>query len=355
MKVLAITPSTHTGEYQYSKYLINGLNRDQVELKLLNNPFFKVPNVKILLGSFIINKMIKELDIIHNMDNLAPFLFKSNNIKRIMTVMDIAPVIFPEIHGKVMNFDFQKLLPSMINNSHAIIVPSLSTKNDLINYFGTDKNKIHVIHLGIDKSIFNPKFTNEEVMQKYGIKNKYLLYVGTDNPRKNLKNLIIAFANIYNELPHNLVLVGPINRRKLDNFVKNSHSINCNKKEIMSRIITPGYVDFDDLPFIYSAANALVFPSLYEGFGFTPLEAMACNTPVITSNNSSLKEVVGNAGLYIKDPLDPTEISDSILKLIENDGLSLKLRDLGLSQSDKFPWQKTADKTYDLYKKLHNL
>ncbi|MDP2836336.1 MAG: glycosyltransferase family 1 protein [Methanobacteriaceae archaeon] len=354
MKLAIIPPSTKTGEYVYSKNLIKGLQNTGIDLEIVENQFFRMSNSKILLGSFFINKLVTSGSIIHNLDNLSPFLLKNNgNNKRIMTVMDIAPVIYPEIHSRLMNVDFKRLLPRMIKNSDIIIVPSVSTKNDLMKHFGTEKEKIRIIPLGIDQSFFHHELISKKSFVKYGIPSKYLLYVGTDNPRKNLKNLILGFENIINQNDHYLLLIGPINRKKLDNFIINNKNIMVNKKDLINRIITPGYVKSSDLPSIYSKASALVFPSLYEGFGFPPLESMACKTPVIISDNSSLREIVKNAGIYIKDPQNPSEIANKMQDLISNSEMQKKLGNEGFKQSKNFKWNETIKKTIKVYEEAY--
>lgn len=353
MKVGFISPLSKTGEAGYAKYLKEGLIEKKVNIMEFTNHFFNRPNVRISLGSLLLKRLInKDIDILHNLDNMAPFLFdKCHNIKKISTIHDIAPVVLPSIHSKLMKFDFRFLLPILIKNSDFIIVPSKATKKDIISYFNFEKNNIEVIPEGIETTFFSPKIPKKEILNKYSIYKDYIIYVGTDNPRKNLKNLISAFSTILNDTGHYLVLIGPINKENLIKFVKNHYnSSHCQK--LLSRIVMPGYVDYNDLPILYSGATAFVFPSLYEGFGFPPLEAMACGTPVLVSNNSSIPEVVGDAGVYIKDPLDPDEISKSILKVIENDDLRIKLKNEGFIQANKFPWQETVEKTFNLYNKI---
>lgn len=356
MKIGIVPTTTKTGEGRYAEYLIDGLQQEGFNIEILNDPILlNRPNIKIFLGSLRFKKFLKNKNpsIIHNLDNLGPFLVKQNlkNVKTIQTVFDIAPVILPNFHNIVYRFNFKCILPILIGNSDSVIVPSNSTKKDLISNFRVDKNKINVIPLGVDKSIFYPRSTSFEVLKKYGINYDYLIYVGGDNPRKNLKNLISAFIEIFQDIPHQLVLIGPLNKDNLIKIIKgypHPNSIN----QILDRIVIPGYVDNEDLPVLYSAASALVFPSIYEGFGLPPLEAMACGTPVITSSNSSLKEVVGNAGLLIKDPLNPNEISEKILNFIDNGKLQENLKMKGLIQTERFTWDKTVKRTVDLYGKL---
>ena len=299
MKIKIIPPRTKTGEGQYADHLINGLIDSGFDVEILNDKIFSRPIVKMFFGSLFLKGILKDEQefILHNMDNLGPFLIRHNKLKCIQNIFDIAPVILPQIHSHKMRFDFKVLLPRLISNSDSIIVPSISTKNDLTSRFNIDEKKINVVPLGVDNSFFSPKIPKKDILNKYGINNEYLIYVGTDNPRKNLKNLILAFLEIYHYIPHDLVLIGPISLKKIIKVIKENNSVYS--KKMLDRIVITGYVDYQDLPVLYSAASVFVFPSLYEGFGLPPLEAMACGTPVITANNSSLKEVVDDVGLLL--------------------------------------------------------
>lgn len=358
MKIAVIPPRTNTGESEYSNYLINGMLKKDLKPKIVQNSFYSRPNVKIFLGSILLKKMVKDDHIIHNLDNLGPYFIKNNTkSKLVLTIHDIVPIIMPELHGnnlnnKIMRFNFKFLLPRIIKNTDLIIVPSQSTKNDIITKLGVEEDKIEIVPMGVDKEIFYPKTSNRNLLENYGIKEDYILYVGNDNPRKNLKNLILAYAKVIDKISHKLVLMGPINKNKLIKFIKTSKELEFNKKRLLKNIIFPGFIDKADVPTIYNTATALVFPSLYEGFGLTPLEAMASNVPVIVSDNSSLREVVGDAGLYIDNPLNPDEIADKIIDVIENGKLQKKLRKNGLEQSLKFDWEKTVHKTIKAYENI---
>ena len=351
MKVNIIPPITNTGEGKYAKHVIEGMKQKDVEVNVLTNPFLNNPNIRVFLGSFLLNKIVDdEESILHNLDNLGPFLVKSNNkIKNILTVHDIAPIKLPQIHNSLMKFYFKHVLPKLIKNSELIIADSYSTKKDLESLFGVNEEKIEVAYLGVDLSFFQPKTPNNELLNKYGIYNDYLIYLGNDNPRKNLKTLILAFSRIYKKIDQDLVLVGPINQNNLRTFINKID----NGNGLSERIITPGYVDYDDLPVLYSKASALVFASLYEGFGFAPLEAMACGTPVIVPNNSSIPEVVGDAGLYINDPLNPEEISNNVYTLLNDNQLQLKMINKGLKRAKNFTWENNINKTFEAYEKAY--
>lgn len=351
MKINIIPPITNTGEGQYAKHIIDGMKQKDVEINVLNNPFLHNPNIRVFLGSFLLNKILdNEKSILHNLDNLGPFLVKSNNnIKNILTVHDIAPIKLPKVHNQIMKFYFRHILPKLIKNCDLIITDSYSTKKDLESIFNVNEEKIEVTYLGVDSSFFYPRETNKDLLNKYKINNDYLLYVGNDNPRKNLKTLILAYNKIYKRIDHDLVLVGPINQLALRDLIKKIDGGNG----LSERIITPGYVDYNDLPLIYSKADALVFTSLYEGFGFTPLESMACGTPVVVPNNSSIPEVVGDAGLYINDPLNPEEISNNIYTLLNDNELQLKMKNKGLKRAKYFTWENNINKTFEAYEKAY--
>lgn len=353
--MVIIPPKTNTGEGNYSKHLIDGLKTKDINLNVLENYFFKRPNIRIFLGSILQKNIIKDKDIsiIHNLDNLGPFLTRYNqNVKNILTVHDVAPVVLPDIGSKIMKFNFSSILPILIKNSDLIIVPSYSTKNDLEIYYNVSEEKIEVIPMGIDTDVFYPREDPSNVLDKYGIRMPYLMYTGNDNPRKNLKNMIIAYSKLLDDIPHNLVLIGPINQDNLIKSIMKYDNFKVSKKELLNRIIMPGFVDYEDLPFIYSGADALIFPSLYEGFGLPPLEAMACGTPVIVSNNSSINEIVNNVGIYIDNPLDVEEIADKIFKLVSNPKLRDKLQNNGIKRAGKFSWENTVNSTLKAYQNI---
>lgn len=350
MKIGVIPTYSATGEHQYGNNLIQGLVNDNIKIKVLDNFFLKNVNCKMYIGSFLLDQLIdSDITHIHNLDNLGPFLFKFNHrkIKRILTVHDLAPIILPEIYNYKIRYDFQFCLPKMIKNCDTVISGSYATKNDLIKFFKINHKKIVVIPHGIDNAVFRPKEPNKEVLKKYNLQQNYILYVGSDNIRKNLKTLLLGFINLINKIPHDLVLVGPINPTFIHSILKN------NKKfELLKRIKLLNFVGLDDLVNIYNGADLFVYPSLYEGFGFPPLEALACGVPVIVSDNSSLTEMMTDYGVYLKNPLNYKEISNSILNIIENTELSEKIKKDGPEYVKKFQWKNTIKKTIEIYNEI---
>jgi glycosyltransferase involved in cell wall biosynthesis len=358
MKVAIIPPTTRTGEWTLSRCLIRGLQQKDIDVKILQHFALNRPNIRLFLGSLLLGYLIKDdsISILHNVDSLGPFLFphKDLAIKKVLSVHDISPVILPQLFerpvpDRVVRFDFTTVLPKIIKNTDLIIVPSYSTRGDLIARFGAKKEKIAVTPFGVDTSFFYPREDYAEVLNKYRLRHKFLLYVGNDSPRKNLKTLVRAYANIFLKMPHDLVLVGPINKNRLRAYINLSDLSPDLKKEMQERIILLGYVARDDLPNIYSAATVFVFPSLYEGFGLPLLEAMACGTISVVSKNSSLIEVIGKCGILIDDPLDPEEISARILEAIKEDTSPNDLVRRGLERAKEFTWEKTVQATIAAY------
>lgn len=225
-----------------------------------------------------------------------------------------------------------------------VIVPSRATAEDLHAAYGTPWERIVVVPHG-----YHPRFRPlppDQVaagLDRLGIARPYILAVGTLQPRKNLARVVAAFTRLVTarpDLPHRLVLVG---RRgwladPLFTALRNPAAPN------LDRLRITGYLPDDDLPIVYNGAAALAFPSLYEGFGLPALEAMACGTPVLTSNTSSLAEVAGNAALTV-DPLDATAIASGIARLIDDAGLRADLRERGLARASEFDWRRSAART----------
>ena len=358
MKVAIIPPTTRTGEWTLSRCLIRGLQQKDIDVKILQHFALNRPNVKVFLGSLLLRHLIEDdsISVLHNVDNLGPFLFphKDLAIKKVLSVHDISPLMLPQpferrVSDRVVRFDFTTLLPKIIKHTDLVIVPSYSTMGDLIATFGAKKENIVVTPYGVDTSFFYPRQDYTEILDKYRLRHKFLLYVGNDRARKNLKTLVRAYANVFREIPHDLVLVGPVKPNRLRAYINLADLSPDLKKEVQERIIVLGYVAREDLPIIYSAATAFVFPSLYEGFGLPPLEAMACGTISVVAKNSSLIEVVGTCGILIDDPLDPEEISARILEAIKEDESPNDLVRRGLEHAQKFTWEKTVQATIAAY------
>ena len=251
-----------------------------------------------------------KVDIVIEPGHFGPFNLPKR-IKRITVIHDLTPLLFPKMHTFLGHFLQKLFLPGILKRADHVLVNSAYTRSDLIQFFPFFEAKSSVTLLG-KESLFKPDH-RIEILNKYGIQQPYILFTGTIEPRKNLSTLLKAFEIFKKEtgFPHHLVWVGK-------KGWKNNELLNTLKIAAYHQdIIQTGYVPKEDLPSLYSQAQAFVYPSLYEGFGLPILEAMACGVPVITSNISSLPEVGGEAALYI-DPLDAHTLAEH-LQLLAKD------------------------------------
>ncbi|HOI71132.1 MAG TPA: glycosyltransferase family 1 protein [Methanobacterium sp.] len=288
-----------------------------------------------------------DLDLVHDIQGISTFFMKNNSdYNRVMTIHDLAPLAFPKMYMKATLSD-RLLGNKAIKNVDKIISVSKSTKNDLTRYFNTPKEKIEPIYLGVDE-----KFKVIDIKQIKNFKEEYnldfpfILYLAAFRQRKNIPTLIKAYYLLRKEgLAHKLVLAGQKSDqyRKILNLVK--------KLKLEKDVIFTGFIAADVLPLLYNAADLFIFPSLYEGFGLPPLEAMACGCPVITSKTSSLPEVVGDAGLMV-NPKSKYELKDAMKTLLINSNLRTELIKKGINRSKKFTWKRCAKKTLNVYKEV---
>lgn len=296
-------------------------------------------------GSFF--PKFHDLDLIH-----APFftalpLFKTGKAKKIFTAHDLVFYRFPNHQTlKITNY-FQHRSLDAARAADLIIADSISTKNDLIKFQKIPAEKIRVVYLGKDE-IYKP-LPNLPKHPNHPNAPGFLLTVGTLEPRKNLINLIRAFElldeKIQREYPLKIVGGKGWQNKDFEEKLKQSPS----RKNIQLL----GYVTKEELKKLYNQATLFIYPSLFEGFGLPPLEAMASGCPVLVSAIPSLIEVVASAGEYL-DPLDPKDIAKKITLLLNNqDRLALR-REEGLKQAAKFSWQKCASETLEIYNEILN-
>jgi len=288
------------------------------------------------LGILSPDKQFPDLDIFHT----SNWAFPSTQAKLVTTIHDLTFLKFPDSHTSYLRAVHKRHLKKVKKHADAIIAVSQSTKKDLIDY-GFDASKIKVVYEAASP-IFKPQ-TNltkiKAVKEKYNIKNKYILSVGTQEPRKNLHRLIKAFSLLTEQNPKlQLVIVGKFGWG--------------DQIRPRSNVKLLGFVSDEDLALLYSAAKFFVYPSLYEGFGLPVLEAMACGCPVITSNTSSLPEVGGSVALYV-NPKKTHDIFKAMQMLIKASPSKLKtIKQKSLDKAKQFSWHKTAKQTLKIYKTL---
>jgi glycosyltransferase involved in cell wall biosynthesis len=258
----------------------------------------------------------------------------------VATVHDLGYIHFPDEHPPAARWLRRQANRWSARRATQVIAVSGVTRDDLVRYEGIPPSKISVVHHGRGPA-FRPAEMSavSAVRQHYGLADPYLLFVGTLQPRKNLERLLPAFDRVATEEPSlTLALVGAIgwqSERLTQALATIRHR---------DRVKLLGLVDDADLPALMSGALALAFPSLYEGFGLPAVEAMACGTPVLTSNTSSMPEVVGDAGLLV-DPLDVAAIADGLARLARDGTLRTELRQRGLARAATFTWERAARET----------
>lgn len=310
---------------------------------------FKWPNklfnasLKFLKWPKIDRLIAKDIDLffIPNMQ----FLSLSNQCKKVITVHDLSFERYPEFFSLKRKWWHKAINPQkLIQESNKIITDSQNTKQDLIELYGINPEKVKVVYLGVGESgIRSQESGTKEIKIKYDLPDKFVLYLGTLEPRKNIIGLIKAFEKLITRYGlrvtgYALVIAGAPgwNYRDIYRAAKNS--------KVSNKIKFIGHVDPEDKPALYNAASVFVYPSFYEGFGFPPLEAMASETPVVTSFNSSLGEVCGDSALLV-DPYNTSEIAEAIHQILVDENLSQQLVERGREQVKKFSWQKTAEET----------
>lgn len=265
----------------------------------------------------------------------------------VVTIHDLIPYILPETVGRGYLQRFLRDMPLIVNNSKIILTVSEYSKRDIIKFFPfVNEEKIFVTPLAANKSYkpLNKSTCIEYIKNKYSIDSPFLLYIGGFSTRKNVKELIIAFKKIQNSLKkdYKLVLCGSIK----DEGMKLQQL--CKELLIDDKIIFTGFIPDDELPLFYNAAELFVYPSLYEGFGLPPLEAMSCATPVITSNLTSIPEVTKDCAILI-DPFNKDELASSILNLLNSESLLQEYSQKGYKNSLDFTWRNTAIATLKAY------
>ncbi len=266
-------------------------------------------------------------------------------IPQVVTVHDLIALTFPEDAPLGVQWNYKFRVPVILKKASSIIAVSEYTKNDIVRLYGISCDKIHTVHNGYDKDHFRHR-NKPEVLDQYGLQHKnYILYVGNAQPRKNLARLIEAFSAIRDKIPHTLVLIGPKAPQDLLKLIAI-----IDKFHVVDRVKLLRYVPYEDLPVLYSGADLFTYLSLYEGFGLPVLEAMACGTPVLASNTTSVREVAGEAAVLV-DPTDVKAINNALLDTILD---RQKLRDLsimGLSRCKEFSWRRAAEQILTVLKK----
>ncbi len=274
---------------------------------------------------------------------------RSKYCSYVVTVHDLIPYTMPETCGKSYLDRFLEQMPYILDTAERIITVSEYSKQDIIRFFNTPADKIKVTYLAADNrfKLMDKEYAWTFLREKYSYSSNYILYVGGFSPRKNVDGLLDAFRRVYKELPedYDLVMLGA----SKDNHYELSKKIS--DMGLDDRVVLTGYVPYEHLPYFYNCASLFVYPSFYEGFGLPPLEAMTCGTPTITSNVTSIPEIVQDGAITI-DPNNNVLLSDMIFKVLTDAALRQGLVDKGLRRAYNFSWKKTAIETIKIFEEI---
>ena len=380
-----------TGSGQYINHLIRRLTRlgDESEYVLIKDTGYRIQDTSnshtapciVHPASCILHSVSTPFDSIS--ENLAKLWFEQVSFPRtcrrqgveiahvpyfasplfpttptVVTVHDPIPMLLPAYRGSILVRLYTRLVAAAARKADIVLTDAQASKRDIVRLLGIPAERVRVIYLAVD-DIYQPVLDEHhltEMRRKYRLPPSYLLYLGGFDQRKNVPTLLKAFAQLAKDSRFKiqdsevfLVMAGRLPEKSSD-FFPDPRPI-VQELGIEERVVFTGWVPEGDKPALYSGARALVFPSLYEGFGLPPLEALACGTPVIASNRGSLPEVVGEGGLLL-EPDDVEGLAAAMEKLLADDNMRTDLRQKGLAHAARFSWEKTAQETLAVYREV---
>lgn len=286
------------------------------------------------------------LGVFHSPDFALPPV---RNARTIVTVHDLSFLRVPQCSSPQLQAYLREVVPKSVRRANMVLADSECTKSDVIELLGVEATRVKVIYAGVGQEFH--RVEDEEqlaaVRTRYRLPARFVLGLGTLQPRKNFERLIEAYALIRRQIDTEmkLVIAGSPGWMYEGIFEK------TRELDLQEAVCFPGYVADEDLPALYTLAELFVFPSLYEGFGLPPLEAMACGTPVITADVSSLPEVVGDAA-WMVDPLDVGALADAMQRVLSDTALRRQMVARGLLQARRFTWEQAAKQLHDIYEEV---
>jgi glycosyltransferase involved in cell wall biosynthesis len=287
-------------------------------------------------------------DIFHSPDFTLPPLRRARGV---VTVHDLSFLRVPECADPGLRAFLEYAVPRSLARAARVLADSENTKKDLIELLEVAPEKVSVVPAGIEARFQPVRDTAKlaAVRARYKLPEWFILMVGTIEPRKNLSRLITAYGQLRRQtgLPHALVIAGK------EGWLFQGIYEQVVREGMTECVLFPGFVDDADLPALYTLADVLAFPSLYEGFGLPPLEAMACGTPVVTSDNSSLPEAVGSAALLINAE-DTAGLAEALARVLGDANLRAQLTELGRAQAARFTWSDAARRLLEAYRLTAN-
>jgi glycosyltransferase involved in cell wall biosynthesis len=274
------------------------------------------------------------------------------SVPTVVTVHDLIPMILPAYGGSLLVRAYTSLVVAAAKRARLVIADSECSKRDIVQWLGIPPSRVRVIYLAAD-AMFRPVEDGKRldaVRRRYGLPNRFVLYLGGFDVRKNVAAIVAAFARVRKSLPHHrLVLAGKLPQRDTA-FFPDPRRL-ADEAGLGGEVCFIGWVAEEDKPVLYSLADLFVFPSCYEGFGLPVLEALACGTPIVASNAGSLPEIVGEAGLMVA-PDDIDGLAKAMIAVLGNEARRAELRAKGLEQARRFSWEKTAQETMAVYREI---
>ena len=353
------------GVPRYNHALVENLRKAGIDYSLVR-PFLPIPfrmvqpalnkmgiDLRTVFTNYPVAANLSRHSVKHLTNHTLATLIPIRNLENtVVTVHDIKPdwLILGGILPGYRFLAYQllhKLALVGLRKADRLITDTVHVKEQLVKNVGVFPDAISVIPLGVDHTIFYPQIPTDDFLKRYELcrDNDYILHVGTDAPRKNLPGIIEAFANVRQRLPKlNLIKAGSTGWADVTSKVKEL----IRKYDLGQHIHFCSAVSDKDLAMLYCSATVLVYPSFYEGFGLPVIEAMACGTPVITSNTSCLPEITGNAALLV-NPYDVNELTESIFHVVTDRQAKELLSYKGLLHAKQFCWQHTVQETIRVY------
>jgi glycosyltransferase involved in cell wall biosynthesis len=352
-----------TGVGYYTEHLLHHLVKESADDEIVvvsNRPIDTVaplpPQVRVVTSSsrvprivwmqMVAPRLLRRLrvDVAHFTNGMLPLAVP---VPTVVTIHDMSLTMFPKYHPPRRVLLNRPLVDVAARRADAIITVSESAKRDIVRLYGSQEERIHVVHEAAAPS-FQPvvdPVVLDRVRQRYDLAERFILYVGTIEPRKNLPKLIEGFASRRKsgQLPHQLVCAGPYGwlSRDIEDLI--------DRLQIEDAIRFTGYIPFDDLAALYSLAEMFVFPSLYEGFGLPVVEAMACGTPVVTGHVAALAEIGGGAVEQVAR-LDADTLGEAMVRLAGDRQRREQLSVLGRERAQLFSWERAARETLKVYR-----
>jgi len=294
-----------------------------------------------LVAPFVLRR--EHIDLLHAMAFVAPVI---SPCPTVVTVLDLSFLLYPRAF-KVVNRSYLRTMTRLsVRKARQVIAISESTRRDVIAHFGVPASRVHTVYCGVDRSL--RRATEAEIAafrRRKGLPERFALFVGTIEPRKNIVRLVEAFSALRPwDVDHaHLVIAGA------KGWLYDAVFARTQELGLQDRVHFAGYISEAEKPLWYSAATCFCYPSLYEGFGLPPLEAMACGVPVIASNASSLPEVVGDAAITVP-PTDTTALADALRSMLTNRVLRQEMAARGLARAARFSWEQAAKQTASIYR-----